>query len=68
MNAADRHLIAVDLDDTILSAYFSLSAESVRALIEAQNAGHVVMIATARPEPWPFPTTAPWDFTARSPR
>ena len=55
MNAADRHLIAVDLDDTILSAYFSLSAESVRALIEAQNAGHVVMIATARPEAMALP-------------
>lgn len=55
MNAADRHLIAVDLDDTILSAYFSLSAESVRTLIEAQADGHVVMIATARPEAMALP-------------
>lgn len=55
MNASDRHLIAVDLDDTILSAYYSLSSESVRALIEAQTAGHVVMIATARPEAMALP-------------
>ena len=45
-----RYLIATDLDDTILSSYFSLSADSVNALIEAQEAGHVVMIATARPK------------------
>lgn len=55
MNAANRHLIAVDLDDTILSTYFSLSSESVRALIDAQAAGHVVMIATARPEAMSLP-------------
>jgi len=55
MNAADRHLIAVDLDDTILSSYFSLSSESVRVLIEAQAAGHVIMIATARPEAMALP-------------
>lgn len=55
MTAADRHLIAIDLDDTILSTYFSLSSESVRALIEAQAAGHVVMIATARPEAMALP-------------
>lgn len=55
MNAKERHLIALDLDDTILSTFFSLCSESVRALIEAQNAGHVVMIATARPEAMALP-------------
>ena len=49
MNGDQRCLIAVDLDDTILSGLFSLSSASVMALIEAQSAGHVVMIATARP-------------------
>lgn len=55
MDQTRRHLIAVDLDDTILSTYYSLSSESVRALIDAQNAGHVVMIATARPEAMALP-------------
>ena len=55
MDKSKRCLIAVDLDDTILSTYFSLSSESVRALIEAQAAGHVVMIATARPEAMALP-------------
>lgn len=55
MNNHDRHLIAVDLDDTVLSTYYSLSSESVRALIDAQTAGHVVMIATARPEAMALP-------------
>lgn len=43
-----RYLIAVDLDNTIVSEIFSLSAHSARALIDAQEAGHIVMIATAR--------------------
>jgi len=55
MDKSKRCLIAVDLDDTILSTYFSLSSESVRALIDAQAAGHVVMIATARPEAMALP-------------
>lgn len=55
MNMCNRHLIAVDLDDTILSSYYSLNSESVRALIEAQSAGHVVMIATARPKAMALP-------------
>jgi len=55
MDKSKRCLIAVDLDDTILSTYYSLSSESVRALIEAQAAGHVVMIATARPEAMALP-------------
>lgn len=55
MDKSKRCLIAVDLDDTILSTYYSLSSESVRALIDAQAAGHVVMIATARPEAMALP-------------
>ena len=55
MDKSKRCLIAVDLDDTILSTYFSLNSESVRTLIEAQAAGHVVMIATARPEAMALP-------------
>ena len=55
MDKSKRCLIAVDLDDTILSTYFSLNSESVRALIDAQAAGHVVMIATARPEAMALP-------------
>lgn len=55
MDKSRRHLIAIDLDDTILSTYYSLSSESVRALVEAQSAGHVVMIATARPEAMALP-------------
>ena len=50
MNAQDRHLIAIDLDDTVLSSLFSLDTESVWALLDARDAGHIVMIATARPE------------------
>ena len=49
MNAADRHLIATDLDDTILSDLFSLNVKSVWKLMELKEAGHIVMIATARP-------------------
>ena len=55
MDKNKRCLIAIDLDDTVLSTYYSLSSESVRALIEAQAAGHVVMIATARPEAMALP-------------
>lgn len=51
----NRHLIAVDLDNTILSHYFSLDPDSVTALIEAQNAGHITMIATARPHAMAVP-------------
>lgn len=49
MNQNQRCLIAIDLDDTVLSNLFSLSSASVATLIDAQSAGHVVMIATARP-------------------
>lgn len=49
MHVNDRHLIAVDLDDTILSGLFSLNVDSVWKLIELKEAGHQVMIATARP-------------------
>lgn len=49
MLASDRYLIAIDLDNTILSELFSLNPSSVWSLIRAQDAGHIVMIATARP-------------------
>lgn len=55
MNKSERCLIAVDLDNTILSGLYSLCCESVYALIEAQSAGHVVMIATARPRAMAMP-------------
>ena len=55
MDKSKRSLIAIDLDSTVLSDYFSLSSKSVRTLIEAQSAGHVVMIATARPEAMTLP-------------
>ncbi len=55
MNPSQRHLIAIDLDDTILSAHFSLNTDSVKTLIDCQEAGHVVMIATARPEALALP-------------
>ena len=55
MDKSKRSLIAIDLDSTVLSDYFSLSSKSVRTLIEAQAAGHVVMIATARPEAMTMP-------------
>ncbi|MBE5776739.1 MAG: HAD family phosphatase [Clostridiales bacterium] len=49
MHPIDRHLIAVDLDDTILSGLFSLNVDSVWKLIDLRDKGHIVMIATARP-------------------
>ncbi|MBQ6803287.1 MAG: HAD family phosphatase [Clostridia bacterium] len=49
MNAADRHLIATDLDSTILSDLYSLDVKSTCKLMEIKEAGHIVMIATARP-------------------
>lgn len=49
MQTKDRYLIAIDLDDTVLNELFSLNVQSVWSLINAQDAGHIVMIATARP-------------------
>ena len=49
MNAEERCLIAIDLDDTVLGELFSLDAKSVWSLMNARDAGHIVMIATARP-------------------
>lgn len=49
MQGNHRLLIAIDLDNTILTDLFSLSSESVQSLISAQESGHVIMIATARP-------------------
>ena len=49
MKTNERHLIAIDLDRTILPDVLTRDAQSVRVLQRAQDAGHVVMIATARP-------------------
>ena len=49
MKNKNRFLISVDLDDTILTELFSLNAKSAWALMDAQDAGHIVMINTARP-------------------
>ena len=55
MEENKRFLIAIDLDDTVLSSLFSLCARSVEALIDAKQAGHRVMIATARPTAMALP-------------
>ena len=49
MNQDERYLIAIDLDDTVVSTLFTMSTDSAWALRDAQKAGHLVMIATARP-------------------
>ncbi len=45
----EKHLIAIDLDSTVLSRMFTLDGESVVALLKCIDAGHLVVIATARP-------------------
>ena len=49
MNQDERYLIAIDLDDTVVSTLFTMNTDSAWALRDAQKAGHLVMIATARP-------------------
>ena len=51
MDKSKRCLIAIDLDDTILSTYFSLCSESVRALIEALDHGDVPSVRLAPGSP-----------------
>ncbi|MBM7840411.1 Cof subfamily protein (haloacid dehalogenase superfamily) [Alkalihalobacillus xiaoxiensis] len=44
-----RHLIALDLDGTLLPKNQEISARTKQALLQAKKAGHLVMIATGRP-------------------
>lgn len=46
---AERHLIALDLDGTLLKDDKTISIKTKEVLKRAQNQGHVVMIATGRP-------------------
>lgn len=45
----NRHLIALDLDGTLLTDQKTISAASKNILNEAINQGHIVVIATGRP-------------------
>ncbi|MCR6095741.1 HAD family phosphatase [Salipaludibacillus agaradhaerens] len=45
----DSHLIAVDLDGTLLTDNKTISARNRAALFKAREAGHKVVIATGRP-------------------
>lgn len=44
-----RHLIALDLDGTLLPKNQDISLRTKQALQKAKKAGHIVMIATGRP-------------------
>ncbi|MFT4417135.1 Cof-type HAD-IIB family hydrolase [Fredinandcohnia humi] len=44
-----QHLIALDLDGTLLKDDKTISARSKETLLKAKQAGHIVMIATGRP-------------------
>lgn len=44
-----RHLIAVDLDGTLLKDDKTISAANIAALQRARANGHEVVIATGRP-------------------
>lgn len=44
-----QHLIALDLDGTLLKDNKTISNRSKEALFKAKKAGHIVMIATGRP-------------------
>ncbi|MED1470228.1 Cof-type HAD-IIB family hydrolase [Bacillus salipaludis] len=46
---AERHLIALDLDGTLLKDDKTISLKTKDILKKAQDAGHIVMIATGRP-------------------
>ena len=45
----ERHLIALDLDGTLLKDDKTISVKTKQILKKARNEGHVVMIATGRP-------------------
>lgn len=44
-----RHLIALDLDGTLLTDEKTISSQTKQTIFEAKEAGHVVVIATGRP-------------------
>ncbi|WP_277613975.1 Cof-type HAD-IIB family hydrolase [Neobacillus muris] len=46
---AEKHLIALDLDGTLLTDDKTISKKNKQVLAKAKEAGHVVMIATGRP-------------------
>lgn len=46
---AEKHLIALDLDGTLLKDDKTISAKTKKVLSKAREEGHVVMIATGRP-------------------
>lgn len=46
---AERHLIALDLDGTLLKDDKTISPKTKTVLNKAREMGHVVMIATGRP-------------------
>jgi 5-amino-6-(5-phospho-D-ribitylamino)uracil phosphatase len=46
---AEKHLIALDLDGTLLTDDKRISENNKRVIQKAREAGHVVMIATGRP-------------------
>jgi 5-amino-6-(5-phospho-D-ribitylamino)uracil phosphatase len=46
---ADKHLIALDLDGTLLKDDKTISLKTKEILRKARNEGHIVMIATGRP-------------------
>ncbi|MGJ7910309.1 Cof-type HAD-IIB family hydrolase [Neobacillus sp. LXY-1] len=46
---AEKHLIALDLDGTLLKDDKTISSKTKHVIKEAREAGHIVMIATGRP-------------------
>ena len=46
---AEKHLIALDLDGTLLKNDKTISHKTKHVIQKAREAGHVVMIATGRP-------------------
>ncbi len=45
----DKHLIALDLDGTLLKDDKTISDKTKKVISKAKEQGHVVMIATGRP-------------------
>lgn len=45
----ERHLIALDLDGTLLNSDHKISKKNKQAIFQAINKGHIVVIATGRP-------------------
>jgi Cof subfamily protein (haloacid dehalogenase superfamily) len=59
MSIAQRHLVALDLDGTLLTYESTLPAGHIRAVHELQRRGHVVVLATGR-----MVLTARWIYDA----